>query len=88
MGGDSMIPEPNLAAQQHYHNLQGKTFQEHLDSLAKAVAKEIEEPDPYQTKGFQDYIALCSQHCECSHDICGSVLAGGLCEMRTEDDNN
>ena len=47
-----------------------------------------EDVDPYQTEDYQRYVAECAKHCECSHDICESVLAGAPCEMRIYDDDD
>ena len=47
-----------------------------------------EDVDPYETEDYQRYLAECAKHCECSHDICESVLAGAPCEMRIYDDDD
>ena len=44
--------------------------------------------DPYETEEYQKYLLECAKHCECSHDICESVMAGAPCEMRIYDDDD
>lgn len=39
-----------------------------------------QEEDPYQSEDYQRFLAECAKECTCSHDICDSVLAGGVCE--------
>ncbi len=39
-----------------------------------------DEEDPYQSEDYQRFLAECAKECTCSHDICDSVLAGGVCE--------
>lgn len=46
------------------------------------------EEDPYQSEDYQKYVAECAKHCECSHEVCDSVLAGAPCEMRIRDDDD
>lgn len=44
--------------------------------------------DPYASEDYQRYIAECVEHCECTDELCDSVLAGGLCEMRIREDDD
>lgn len=47
---------------------------------------QIPETNPYESEDYQRYVVECAKHCECSRDICESVLAGAPCEMRIEED--
>jgi len=47
----------------------------------------LNPPDPYQTDEYQQYVAECAKCCECSNEICESVLAGAPCEMRIHEDD-
>ena len=44
--------------------------------------------DPYESDDYQRYVAECSKHCACDKDICDSVLSGGICEGRTQEDHD
>jgi hypothetical protein len=53
-----------------------------------AASCSAEDVDPYATEDYQRYVAECAKQCDCSHDICESVLAGAPCEMRIYDDDD
>ena len=49
-------------------------------------SKTGEEAQP-DTSEYQKFLADCAKRCRCTREICGGVLAGGLCDEMIEEDD-
>lgn len=55
------------------------------DGVVSAAPCSAQDINPYETEDYQRYVAECSKHCYCDHEICEPVLAGAPCEGRIRD---
>lgn len=43
-----------------------------------------QEEDPYQSEDYQRFVATCGEHCHAEDAPCDSCLAGGICDVPSD----